>query len=69
MPVDPQMQTVLDGWAALPPIYTVSVADAWAQFKLPRPAGLRIAEVASVADRSIPRPAGALRVRVCTPHR
>jgi acetyl esterase/lipase len=67
MPVDPQMQVVLDARAALPPIHTLSVADARAQFKLPRPPGLRIAEVASVADRAIPGPGGPLRLRVYTP--
>ena len=49
MSVGPQMQAVLDARATLPPIHTVSVADARAQFKLPRPPGLRIAEVASAA--------------------
>ena len=32
MPVDPQIQTLLDLRAALPPLHTLSVADARAQF-------------------------------------
>lgn len=67
MSVDPQMQSILDLRAALPPMHTVSIAEARAQFKRPRPPGLRIAEVASVADRSIPGPGGPLGLRVYTP--
>jgi acetyl esterase len=67
MPVDPQMQAVLDVRAGLPPIHTLSVPEARARFKGPRPPGLRIAEVASVADRSIPGPGGPLDLRVYSP--
>jgi acetyl esterase len=67
MPVDPQMQAILDARAGLQPIHTLSVAEARARFKGPRPPNLRIAEVAAVADRTIPGPGGPLGVRVYTP--
>jgi acetyl esterase len=67
MPVDPQMQAILDARAWLPPIHTLSVPEARARFKGPRPPGLRVAEVASVADRTIPGPGGLLGLRVYTP--
>lgn len=68
MPVDPQMQAILDARAGLPPLHTLSVEQARARFKGPRPPGLRVEEVAAVADRTIPGPGGPLRLRVYTPH-
>lgn len=67
MPVDPQMQAILDLRAALPPIHTLPVADARAEVKGLRPPGLRIAVVASIADRAIPGPSGPLGLRIYTP--
>jgi acetyl esterase len=67
MPVNPQMQAILDLRAALPPMRTLSVSEARAQFKRPRPPGLRIDEVASTADMTISGPGGPLRLRVYTP--
>ena len=67
MPVDPQMQAILDFRATLPPTHTLSVAEARAQSRAPRPAGLKVAAVASATDRTIPGPGGPLRLRVYTP--
>jgi acetyl esterase len=67
MPVDPQMQAVLDARAGLPPLHTLSVEAARARLKAPRPPGLRVEEVAAVADRTIPGPGRPLGLRVYTP--
>jgi acetyl esterase len=67
MPVDPQMQAILNARAGLPPLHTLSVEAARARLKAPRPPGLRVEEVAAVADRTIPGPGGLLRLRVYTP--
>lgn len=67
MPVDPQMQIILDLRTALPPMHTLSIADARTQLERPRPPGLWIDRVASVADRAIPGPGGPLGLRVYTP--
>ena len=68
MSIDPQMQAILDLRSGLPPIHTLSVQEARARLKAPRPAGLQVAEVAIVADRTIPGPGGPLRLRVYTPY-
>lgn len=67
MPVDPQAQALLDSWAAQPPFHTLTVAEARALCAAPPQPGLRIAEVAAVAERSIPGPGGTLRLRLYTP--
>jgi acetyl esterase len=67
MPVDPQVQALLDLRAALPPVQSLSVAEARAQFAAREIPGLKVAEVASVAERVIPGPTGPLRLRVYTP--
>ena len=48
MPVDPQIQMLLDLGAGLPQLHTLSVEDARAQFAARDFAGLRKPEVASV---------------------
>ena len=67
MPVDPQMQAILDARAGLPPLHTLTVEQARARLKAPRPPGLRVEEVAAVADRTIPGPGGPLGLRVYRP--
>ena len=67
MPVDPQLQPFLDAGAALPPFDTLSVEEARARLKVYPLPGTRADAVASVADRSIPGPAGPLGLRVYAP--
>lgn len=67
MPVDPQIQVLLQLRAALPPMHTLSVADARAQTAARAIPGLRIPEVASVVNRDMQGPGGALPLRIYTP--
>src|SRR5262245_9227476 len=67
MPVDPQIQNILDKLALLPPMHTLSVAEARARMEQRPAEGLRIALVAAVTDRVIARAGGALPLRVYTP--
>jgi acetyl esterase len=67
MPVDPQIQALLDLRAQLPPLHTLSVPDARAQSAARAMPGLRIAEVASVVDRDMQGPDGPLPLRIYTP--
>ena len=67
MPVDPQIQKILDLLAPLPPLHTLSVADARVRMEKRPAEGLRIAPVAAVADRIIVRPGGSLPLRIYTP--
>src|SRR3984885_11360395 len=67
MPVDPQIQMLLDLGAALPPFHTLSVADARAQFEKRAFPGLRVPEVARVSNRDMQGPNGSLALRVYTP--
>ncbi len=67
MPVDPQIQTLIDARAKLPPTHTLSVADARVQSAARAIPGLRIPEVASVVNRDMQGPAGSLPLRIYTP--
>ena len=67
MPVDPQIQMLLDLGAALPPLQTLSVDDARAQFAARDFPGLRKPEVASVVNRDMQGPGGSLGLRIYTP--
>ena len=67
MPVDPQIQALLDLRATLPPLHTLTVAQAREQFAAREIPGLRIPEVAAVRTISIAGPAGPLALRVYTP--
>jgi acetyl esterase len=67
MPVDPQIQMLLDLGAALPPFHTLSVADARAQFEKRAFPGLRVPEVARVSNRDMQGPNGSLALRVYAP--
>ncbi len=67
MPVDPQIQTLLNLRAQLPPLHTLSVADAREQMSARAIPGLRIPAVASVVNRDMQGPAGSLALRIYTP--
>ena len=67
MPIDPQIQMLLNLRAALPPLHTLSVADARAQFAARDFPGLRKPEIASVVNRDMQGPAGSLPLRIYTP--
>jgi acetyl esterase len=67
MPVDPQIRMLLDLGAGLPPLHTLTVAQARAQFAARSFPGLRVPQVASVADRDMQAPAGSLALRIYTP--
>ena len=67
MPVDPQLQPFLDARNAQPPLDALTVEEARARYKVHPLPGARADAVASVADRSIPGPAGPLGLRVYSP--
>ncbi|HVY13579.1 MAG TPA: alpha/beta hydrolase, partial [Rhodopila sp.] len=67
MPVDPQIQTLLDLRASLPPFHTLSVADARAQFSARTVPGMRADAVAKVENRDMQGPGGSLALRIYTP--
>jgi acetyl esterase len=67
MPVDPQIQALLDLRAALPPLHTLSVPEARAQMAARAIPGLRIPDVASVVSRDMQGPGGSLALRIYTP--
>ena len=67
MPVDPQIQALLDMRAQLPPLHTLSVADARLQMAARDIPGLRKPEIGSVVSRAMPGPDGPLPLRIYTP--
>lgn len=67
MPVDPQIQALLDLRAKLPPLHTLSVADARVQMAARDIPGLRKPAVASVVNRDMQGPGGSLGLRIYTP--
>lgn len=67
MPVDPQIQMLLNLRAELPPLHTLSVSDARAQFSARSLPGMRIDEVAKVVNRDMQGPGGSLALRIYTP--
>ena len=68
MPVDPQVQTLLQQLAALngPPLHQVSVEQTRMMYKAMR-TGRVPKEMYKVEDRTIPGPAGEIPVRIYTP--
>jgi acetyl esterase len=68
MPVDPQIQALLDKGTGVPATHTLPVAEARAQYEARIALMGRPADVASVAERSIDGPGGPLRLRIYTPH-
>ncbi len=69
MPVDPQIQMLLDLRAALPPLHTLTVAQAREQFAARAFPGLRVPDIAQVTNRDMQGPGGSLALRVYTPLR
>jgi acetyl esterase len=67
MPVDPQIQALLNLRAALPELHTLSVADARIQMAARDFPGLRKPEVASVVNRDMQGPTGSMALRIYTP--
>lgn len=67
MPVDPQIQMLLDLGAKLPPLHTLSVPEARAQFAARDFPGLRKPAVASAVNREMPGFGGPIGLRVYTP--
>ena len=67
MPVDPQIQMLLTLSATLPPLHTLSVEEARAQFAARSFPGLREPEIARVVNRDMQGPGGSLGLRVYTP--
>src|SRR3984885_4335613 len=67
MPVDPQIQALLDLRAQLPPLHTLSVADARLQMAARDIPGLREPDVGPVIERDMQGPGGSLALRVYTP--
>ena len=67
MPVDPQIQMLLNLGAALPPLHTLSVQEARVQFAARDFPGLRKPDIARVMNRDMQGPGGSLGLRVYTP--
>src|ERR1700709_2542506 len=67
MPVDPQIQMLLNLRAGLPALNTLSVKEARAQFAARAFPGLRVPEVATVTSRDMQGPNGSLGLRIYTP--
>ncbi len=68
MPVDPQIQAILDKAAGLPPTHTLSIAEARARYEARLDALPPPPEVAAVTERSVGGPGGPLKLRIYTPH-
>ena len=71
MPVDPQIQQVIDALAVsgFGPVYEQSPAEARAQYqRMVKARGIAPAPVGTVEERSIPGPAGDLPVRIYRPN-
>jgi acetyl esterase len=68
MPIDPQIRTLLDLRAALPPFHTLPVPEARAQFSARNVPGMRADPVASVVNRDMQGPGGSLGLRIYTPN-
>jgi acetyl esterase len=67
MPLDPQIQTLLNLRAELPPLHTLSVPEARLQFAARALPGLRIPAIAHVTNRDMQGPGGSLPLRIYTP--
>ncbi len=67
MPIDPQIQAILDKSAHLPATHTLSVADARARYEALVKVLPPAAPIAGVAERTIPGPGGPLKLRLYTP--
>ena len=64
MPVDPQIQALLEARAKLPPLHSSAVSDARTQMAARDIPGLRKPDVGSVVNRDMQGPGGSLPLRV-----
>ena len=69
MPVDPQIQTLLDMGTGVPATNTLSVPEARAQYEGRTRLMAPPAAVAAVTERTIAGPGGDLRLRIYRPRR
>jgi acetyl esterase len=67
MPVDPQIQALLDRGTGVPATHTLPVAEARRQYEARIALMAPPAQVAKVAERCIDGPAGLLKLRIYTP--
>ncbi len=67
MPVDPQIQALLDRATSLPATHTLPVAEARRQMEARTAAMAAPATVGAVAERRMDGPAGPIRLRIYTP--
>jgi len=67
MPVDPQIQALLDKGTGVPATHTLSVADARVQYEARVAIMAKPAAVAAVTERTIQGPGGDLRLRIYRP--
>jgi acetyl esterase len=67
MPVDPQIQALLDKGTGVPATHTLLVDVARAQYEARIALMAPAADIASVRDRTIDGPGGPLRIRIYTP--
>ena len=68
MPVDPQIQALLDKGAGVPATHTLPVEVARAQYEARIVLMAPAAEIAAVEERTIDGPGGPLRIRIYAPH-
>src|SRR5580704_11142781 len=68
MPVDPQIQALLDRGTGVPATHTLPVAVARVQMEARTALMAPPAEIAAVREQAIDGPAGKLRIRLYTPH-
>ena len=68
MPVDPQIQILLDKGTGVPATHTLPVDTARAQYEARVALMAPPADIASVRERTIDGPGGPLRIRIYTPH-
>ncbi|HEV2978340.1 MAG TPA: alpha/beta hydrolase fold domain-containing protein, partial [Casimicrobiaceae bacterium] len=69
MPVDPQIQALLDRGTGVPATHTLPVDVARAQYEARIALMASPSEIAGVREQAIDGPGGPLRIRIYTPHR
>jgi acetyl esterase len=68
MPLDPQVEAYLASIAELPPVWSLPVEEARANYLAATPANIGpLDEVASIDDRRLPGPEGEIPIRIYTP--
>src|SRR5260370_40149165 len=69
MPVDPQIQALLDKGTGVPATHTLAVPAARAQYEARIALMAKPADIAAVREETIDGPGGPLPIRIYTPHR